>query len=183
MQEAQKLFVCGRLCLLGEHCDWAAGYRPQNALVPVGEAIVTGINHGLHASVALRGDDGGEFVYETCTQLPGVAQQERAVFRSDYNEETLLETAQKGGTFSYVAGVLYQLLKRVPDVRCVFFFLCVLFVLFFICLFMFLFMFFGILFFISVLIKVLLFICLCVWLYFFISVLLMFMVLFLLMFC
>ena len=24
-----ELFVCGRLCLLGEHSDWAGGFRRQ----------------------------------------------------------------------------------------------------------------------------------------------------------
>ena len=38
-----KLFVPGRLCLFGEHTDWAGHYRTMNADIKPGAAIVTGI--------------------------------------------------------------------------------------------------------------------------------------------
>ena len=38
-----KLFVPGRLCLFGEHTDWAGHYRTMNADIAPGAAIVTGI--------------------------------------------------------------------------------------------------------------------------------------------
>ena len=31
-----KLFVPGRICLFGEHTDWAGGYRRINAAVVLG---------------------------------------------------------------------------------------------------------------------------------------------------
>ena len=37
------LFVPGRLCLFGEHTDWAGMYRSVNSALEKGEAIVTGI--------------------------------------------------------------------------------------------------------------------------------------------
>jgi len=34
-----KLFVPGRLCLFGEHTDWAGHYRTMNADIVLGTAI------------------------------------------------------------------------------------------------------------------------------------------------
>ena len=41
-----ELFVPGRLCLFGEHTDWAGWHRVLNADLPEGRAIVTGIEQG-----------------------------------------------------------------------------------------------------------------------------------------
>lgn len=38
-----ELFVLGRLCLFGEHIDWAGKYRTMNADIAHGASIVTGI--------------------------------------------------------------------------------------------------------------------------------------------
>jgi galactokinase len=46
-----KLFVPGRICLFGEHSDWAGGYRRINADIDKGHAIITGTNQGIHAEV------------------------------------------------------------------------------------------------------------------------------------
>ena len=46
-----KLFVPGRLCLFGEHTDWAGHYRTMNADIAPGAAIVTGIEQGIYAEV------------------------------------------------------------------------------------------------------------------------------------
>jgi hypothetical protein len=40
------LFVPGRLCLFGEHTDWAGKYRSMNADIVPGASIVTGIEQG-----------------------------------------------------------------------------------------------------------------------------------------
>ena len=37
-----RLFVPGRLCLFGEHSDWAGMYRTVNADIVKGTAIVSG---------------------------------------------------------------------------------------------------------------------------------------------
>lgn len=44
-----KLFVPGRLCLFGEHTDWAGHYRTMNADILPGASIVTGIEQGIYA--------------------------------------------------------------------------------------------------------------------------------------
>lgn len=45
-----NLFVPGRLCLFGEHSDWAGIYRTVNAGIDYGEAIVTGVEQGIYAT-------------------------------------------------------------------------------------------------------------------------------------
>ena len=47
-----NLFVPGRLCLFGEHTDWAGMYRTTNAMLEKGAAIVTGIEQGIYATVS-----------------------------------------------------------------------------------------------------------------------------------
>ena len=46
-----KLFVPGRICLLGEHSDWAGGYRRINADIEKGYAVICGTNQGIYADV------------------------------------------------------------------------------------------------------------------------------------
>ena len=46
--DMMKLFVPGRLCLFGEHTDWAGHYRTMNADIAPGAAIVTGIEQGIY---------------------------------------------------------------------------------------------------------------------------------------
>jgi len=91
-----KLFVPGRLCLLGEHSDWAGMHRMVNADVPPGYAIVSGIEQGIYATV----EPSDKFIVEST--LP--------IFHDDSFEAKmdtgqLLAIARQGGFFSYVAGV------------------------------------------------------------------------------
>ena len=41
-----KIFVPGRICLFGEHSDWAGGYRRINAQIEQGFTLITGTNQG-----------------------------------------------------------------------------------------------------------------------------------------
>ena len=36
-----EVFVPGRLCVLGEHTDWAAGFRADNPAIAYGELTST----------------------------------------------------------------------------------------------------------------------------------------------
>ncbi|SHK29609.1 mevalonate kinase [Anaerotignum lactatifermentans] len=60
MDNKVEVFVPGRLCILGEHSDWAAGYRAINSEIEKGYAIVAGINLGIY----LRGYKNEGFYYE-----------------------------------------------------------------------------------------------------------------------
>ncbi len=46
-----ELFVPGRICLFGEHSDWAGGHRRQNSSIEKGYTIITGTNQGVYARV------------------------------------------------------------------------------------------------------------------------------------
>ena len=46
-----KIFVPGRICLFGEHSDWAGGYRRINADIERGYTLIAGTNQGIHAEV------------------------------------------------------------------------------------------------------------------------------------
>ena len=91
-----KVFACGRLCLFGEHSDWAGQNRTMNSEVKPGRAIVTGIEQGIYAD-AYRSDD-------FCVK-DGVGGIEETSFSCEMNRDKLREAASKGGFYSYVCGV------------------------------------------------------------------------------
>jgi len=93
-----NLFVPGRLCLFGEHSDWAGLHRVFNASIVPGFAIVTGIEQGIYAT-AVKSD---KFVMRnTSNELKNVWED----FQAEMKTESLKEIASKNGYFSYVAGV------------------------------------------------------------------------------
>lgn len=91
-----KLFVPGRLCLFGEHSDWAGTNRKMNANIVPGHAIVTGIEQGIYG-YAQKAD---QFI--VTSELEEYAD---ASFSCEMNVRKLREAAKNGGFFSYVAGV------------------------------------------------------------------------------
>ena len=46
-----KLFVPGRICLFGEHSDWAGSYRRLNADIEKGYTLICGTDQGIYAQV------------------------------------------------------------------------------------------------------------------------------------
>ena len=46
-----KIFVPGRVCLFGEHSDWAGGYRRINAEIERGYTLICGTEQGIYAEV------------------------------------------------------------------------------------------------------------------------------------
>jgi UTP-glucose-1-phosphate uridylyltransferase/mevalonate kinase len=97
-----KLFVPGRICLFGEHSDWAGGYRRMNAELAKGFTIITGTNQGLHAEVRPHPT---KLVFRS-TLSDG---RKEGPFELPMEPGALLAAAEEGGFFSYVAGVAYQI--------------------------------------------------------------------------
>ncbi len=100
-----EIFVPGRICLFGEHSDWAGGYRRINGEIEKGLTIITGTNQGLYARVKLHPS---KLIMKSAPTdgSPG------GVFEMPMDRESLLAEAQKGGYFSYAAGVAYQVLTH-----------------------------------------------------------------------
>ena len=100
-----KLFVPGRICLFGEHSDWAGGHRRNNAALEKGYTLITSTNQGVYAEVKPHPtslilktslSDGTRHGPYTLAMEPAA----------------LLAEAEKGSFFSYAAGVAYQILTN-----------------------------------------------------------------------
>lgn len=91
-----ELFVPGRLCLFGEHSDWAGLNKNMNADIVPGQAIVTGVEQGIYG-IATK-----DSVFRVTSLLDDYKDAE---FTCEMDMVKLREEARKGGFFSYVAGV------------------------------------------------------------------------------
>ena len=96
LEKEINLFVPGRLCLFGEHSDWAGMYRTVNSSVIKGAAIVSGTEQGIYAT-AKKSD---RFIMNCSPDMP-----EDEHWECEMETTQLLAVAQQGGFFSYVAGV------------------------------------------------------------------------------
>jgi UTP-glucose-1-phosphate uridylyltransferase len=100
-----KIFVPGRICLFGEHSDWAGGYRRINANVEKGYTLITGTNQGIYAEVEPHPCD----LVLKSTSKDG---QVLGPVEIPMDLKALLEAAQDGGYWSYIAGTAYQILTH-----------------------------------------------------------------------
>ncbi len=99
------LFVPGRLCLFGEHSDWAGGYRVNHPEIAFGHCLVAGTDQGLRAS-ASRTDGFFEITSE-------FVEGERAgPERIETDDRSLAAAASGSGFFSYAAATLAELRSR-----------------------------------------------------------------------
>ena len=107
-----QLFVPGRLCLFGEHTDWAGHYRTMNADILPGAAIVTGIEQGIYAEVEKATG------FEMCSDAPEIRKVWKD-FSCRMNEAELKKIAKSGSFFCYCAGVASYMLEwyKVGGVR------------------------------------------------------------------
>jgi UTP-glucose-1-phosphate uridylyltransferase/mevalonate kinase len=100
-----KLFVPGRICLFGEHSDWAGGYRRINADIEKGYTLICGTDQGIYAEVEPHPTS---LVLTSTTQDGSV----HGPYEIPMEAKALLEEAQRGGFWSYIAGVAYQVLTN-----------------------------------------------------------------------
>ena len=97
-----SVFVPGRICLFGEHSDWAGQNRHFNHSIEKGHSIVCGINQGVHATIAKHPTS----LIITAVTHDGVQESLTIPMR----KKDLLAKAREGGFFSYVCGVAYRIL-------------------------------------------------------------------------
>jgi galactokinase len=100
-----KLFVPGRICLFGEHSDWAGGYRRINADIEPGYTLITGTDQGIYAEVEQHPTS----LVLTSTTPDG---EKHGPYEIPMQAKALVEEARKGGFWSYIAGVAYQVLTN-----------------------------------------------------------------------
>jgi UTP-glucose-1-phosphate uridylyltransferase/mevalonate kinase len=91
-----EIFVPGRLCLFGEHSDWAGQNKTFNSDIVPGRAIVTGIEQGICAMVSKAVD------FQVKSKI---SEYQDSSFSCKMEKDTLRQVAKEGGFFSYVAGV------------------------------------------------------------------------------
>ena len=87
------VFTPGRLCILGEHTDWAGQHRLKNPSVSVGATIVCSTNEGLYAKCSYYKQ--GKIKFDSISFL-----KEQNSFEYDLVIDELILLAQKGGFFS-----------------------------------------------------------------------------------
>ena len=103
--ETVDIFVPGRLCLFGEHSDWAGGYRRIDSTIPKGYCLLVGTNQGIYA----RAKRHPSKLIITSTLPDG---SNLGAHEIDMVPEKLLEVAEEGGFYSYTAGVAYHVLSH-----------------------------------------------------------------------
>jgi len=106
-EPSSDLFVPGRLCLFGEHSDWAGEYRTHQPQIAAGRCLVAGTDQGLTAS-AQRADGYLEITSELA------AAQRIGPERMAVDERSLAVAASGSGFFSYAAATLAELRSRYP---------------------------------------------------------------------
>ena len=100
-----EIFVPGRLCLFGEHSDWAGSNKVINSKIVPGCAIVTGIQQGIYAEV----EENDSFLYTS--DLQGDLNNR---YECQMNPQMLKAEAEKGGFYSYIAGVASCISENYP---------------------------------------------------------------------
>jgi galactokinase len=96
-----EVFVPGRLCLFGEHSDWAGGHRRQNSEIEKGFVIIAPTNQGTYARV--------KEIEQPILRFKSTISKD--IFEAELNPILLLKIAEAGGLFSYVAGVAYEVIS------------------------------------------------------------------------
>ena len=105
--EPVDLFVPGRLCLFGEHSDWAGALRVSDPSIPPGRCLIAGTDQGVLATASpLEG-------YFELGQ-PGPDGSPAPLFRSPADPDLLRSVAVSAGFESYAAGVACLVLERHP---------------------------------------------------------------------
>lgn len=99
------LFVPGRICLFGEHSDWAGAYRRINSEIEKGYALITGTNQGLYAEIKPHPT---KLIIHT-TLNDGT---DKPAYEVRMDISDLLAEAELGGFYSYAAGTAYQILTN-----------------------------------------------------------------------
>lgn len=92
------IFVPGRLCIFGEHSDWAGEYRLKNKKIEKGYAITALLQEGIYATV------------KKCDNF--IIRDKNGYFSCNVNSVDLENEIDKKSYYSYVCGVAYEILEK-----------------------------------------------------------------------
>jgi len=106
------LFVPGRLCLIGEHSDWAGAYRPFNPAIAPGRALIAGTQAGISAEVFPSPSTPSAPPSLTLTTPPDHPKLPSVEITIPLTATALLDAARAGHFFSYAAATAYILATR-----------------------------------------------------------------------
>ena len=104
MMDEASISVPGRLCLFGEHSDWAGGYRQQNPALEMGRVIVAQTNQEIQARA--KKNKSGSF--EIRSTMDGSYSYAKFTLQKD----ELKSGARSGSLFCYAAGVAYYFMDQ-----------------------------------------------------------------------
>ncbi len=93
----KKIYVPGRLCIFGEHSDWASDYINKNSKIKDGHAIVACINKGIYANIKKISN---EFILKDKDN----------VFKTDLDINNINNEIKKNPYYLFVATVLKYML-------------------------------------------------------------------------
>ncbi len=108
--EEFEIVVPGRLCILGEHSDWAATYASQNSEVPEGFAVVCSTNEALYCNCQKVVTENSEKYLEFQRIGDFVDKLPPNSCKIALDFDILKDFASKGNFFAYVAGSAAALL-------------------------------------------------------------------------
>lgn len=101
-----SIFVPGRLCLFGEHSDWAGAMRRDDPSIPPGACLISGTDQGISATVRAAPS------FEMVSRLPdGTPCQPFAV---PLDADALEHAAARHDFFAYAAGAALAVWRRYP---------------------------------------------------------------------
>jgi galactokinase len=96
-EKMKEIYVPGRLCLFGEHSDWAATYRQFNSKIRPGRALVAMLDQGIRAVAEPNEEVEIQFMEYQISEPA--------------SSNVLRERAIRGGFMSYVTGAAYEMVK------------------------------------------------------------------------
>lgn len=93
-----EIFVPGRLCIFGEHSDWAGEYRLENKKIEKGYAVTALLQEGIYATV------------KKCDNFSIYDGDKH--FSCEMDLTDLEKEIKNNSYYSYVCGAVYEILKR-----------------------------------------------------------------------
>ena len=97
------IFVPGRLCLFGEHSDWAGQMQKYNKSILPGRALVICTKEGIYATAKIS---------DKIKMRTAIPSGKVLTFNAELNINELGNIARSNSFFSYVAGVSKCLLEK-----------------------------------------------------------------------